>query len=153
MVKKTVINNNDPMTDSSKYQETVNRNLADLITFLHIFVIVFIIITPFGENQDLIICNIFIIIFILSGWFIHTLGPGDDESNEYRFGRCILTELEYRIRGIDYSEGFIYGLIKPLNSVDDTMLNYFLVAFLSIWLLYNVLILNELKAHDSLFIQ
>lgn len=132
--------------------DSYNKDIfvADLVTFVHILMIVFILLTPFGESQELIVANLFLIVLILYGWFMSTLDPAQDTVNEYRFGRCTLTEIECNLRGIDYGDGFIHRIIKPLKNMDNDTLNFFIVFFMMIWLIFNVHVLNELKGNQSI---
>lgn len=58
-------------------------------------------------------------------------------------GRCGLTELEYMLFNKDYTEGFIYKIIKPLIKIPEIYFNYYLYIFHILWIfiLYYQLIL------------
>lgn len=116
--------------------------LTSLIRFIHMCVLIFIIIAPFSHNSNIIIANILLMSFILYGWILSAIDENIDKSNTHRFGRCSLTELEHKIRGGEYKDGFILSLIKPFKTIDDATLNYILIIFLISWLIINFIVLK-----------
>lgn len=107
-----------------------NITIINLITFIHIFLIVFIILTPYTHDQSLIKINIFIIIFLLYSWIL-------DSFNHKGIGRCGLTQLECKLRGIKYQDGFIYKIIKPFKIIDDRTCSILIIIFMIYWIYFN----------------
>lgn len=126
---------------NKKYENII---LADLIKLIHIGMIIFVLSAPLTGNINCIKINTVLIGFILYGWFISMINKEYDLSNEHKFGRCTLTEIECNLRGIDYKDGFILQIIKPFHKIDDTILNYILVGFTIFWFVLNIMVLREI---------
>ena len=74
---------------------------AIIIKMVHVLVLLFIVLTPFTNNEILISYNF---IFILGMWMHWMMN-----SNV-----CVLSEIEYRLTGIKYNEGFINNVLTPI---------------------------------------
>ena len=64
--------------------------------------------------------------------------PEKDIIDGFHFGRCKLTELECKLRGIEYKNGFIFRIIKPFHAINETKLNYYILLFMLLWLIINI---------------
>ena len=115
-----------------------NSCIANIINFIHICLIIFIISAPFTKSKYIVVINIFLILFILNGWFMSYINPKIDELDGFHFGRCKLTELECKLRGIEYKNGFIFRIIKPFNIINESKLNCYIVIFMILWLIVNI---------------
>lgn len=122
--------------------EKYNLYLANIIKFIHICLIIFILYAPFTKSQSVISLNIYIILFILYGWFVSCINPDLDELDGFHFGRCKLTEIECKLRGIEYKNGFIFRIIKPFNTINEKKINNYLVIFMFLWLIINIYIIH-----------
>jgi hypothetical protein len=90
------------------------------------------------KSKYIITINIFLILFILNGWFMSYISPELDNINGFHLGRCKLTEIECKLRGIDYDNGFIFKIIKPFNTINESKINYFIIIFMFLWLILNI---------------
>ena len=112
--------------------------IANIINFIHICLIVFILSAPFTKSKYIVSINIFLILFILNGWFMSYNNPEIDNLDGFHFGRCKLTELECKLRGIEYKNGFIFRIIKPFNTINESKLNCYIIIFMILWLFVNI---------------
>jgi hypothetical protein len=85
----------------------------DIIQFIHILLIVFIIFVPLTNNINLIRWNLIILSYLL----IRSL-----TGNDY----CGLTILEYKLLNKKYEEGFIYRFLKPIITIRETKFNKYI---------------------------
>jgi len=97
-------------------------------------IIVFIILTPFHQNIEMVRLHVFVSLYIIIGWISSSWDPSLDMDNGKRYGRCGLTEFEANLRGIDYKEGFILNLIKPLKKYNQENVDKALVLIIIILL-------------------
>ena len=111
-----------------------NYICANIIRYVHLMIIVFIILSPFHQNIDMVRLHIFVSLYIIIGWISSSWDPSLDVDNGKRYGRCGLTELEANLRGIDYKEGFILNLIKPLKKYNQENVDKALVLIIIILL-------------------
>ena len=124
--------------EKTYYINNYNICIANIINFIHICLIIFIISAPFTKSKYIVVINIFLILFILNGWFMTYINPEIDELDGFHFGRCKLTELECKLRGIEYKNGFIFRIIKPFNTINESKLNCYIVIFMILWLIVNI---------------
>jgi hypothetical protein len=117
-----------------------NTVLINLIIFIHIFLIVFIIITPLTCDKSLIRINIIVMVFLLYSWYIDSI----NSINGTRIGRCGLTHLECKLRGIEYEDGFIYKIIKPFKIINDKTCSIMITLFILFWIYYNYDLLTQI---------
>jgi len=66
------------------------------------------------------------------------INPDLDNLDGFHFGRCKLTEIECKLRGIEYKTGFIFRIIKPFNTLNESKLNYYIIMFMFLWLMFNI---------------
>jgi hypothetical protein len=140
VLNKNVLNKNALNKNVSNKNIEQTNILANMIRFIHILLIVCVILIPFQSDPYIISANISIIIFILYGWIMTQCDPMIDENGKkygYKFGKCYLTQLECDIRGIEYKDGFIFQLIKPLKKIDDQF-DEIIVCFMIFWLIINI---------------
>lgn len=107
-----------------------NYICANIIRYVHLMIIVFIILSPFHQNIDMVRLHIFVSLYIIIGWVLSSWDPSLDVDNGKRYGRCGLTELESKLRGIDYKEGFIINLVKPLKKYNHENIDKVLVLIM-----------------------
>ena len=87
-----------------------NIFLANIIWFLHVLIILFILIAPFTNLTALLILHITFSISLLVHWAFN--------SNE-----CSLTLLESQLRGIPRNESFSYKFISPVYNICNICFN------------------------------
>ena len=76
--------------------------LANLVRCIHVGVLAFILLTPFVATRALQLVIYLLFIFaIVMHWIAH-----------HHF--CILSLIESKLRGIDYEDGFINAILKPI---------------------------------------
>lgn len=95
-----------------KGNDNSNIFLANIIWFLHVLVILFILIAPFTNLTALLILHITFSISLLVHWVFNS-----DE--------CSLTLLESQLRGIPRNESFSYKFISPVYNMSKTDWSYF----------------------------
>ena len=104
--------------------------LPNIIRFLHILVILFIIIVPFIDSIGLRVLHVSACITLLVHW---TLGSDV----------CFLTLAESKLRGINSKETFIHQIVSPVYDIKEAALSRIcytstvLLMFKSIYSLYN----------------
>jgi len=113
-----------------------NNIYANIIRFIHLYIIIFIIMTPFHSDIEMVRIHIFVILYILYGWIASKFDPSIDVDNKKRYGRCGLTELEAQLRGVEYKEGFLIDIVKPLKRYNQDNVDQILI--LCILLLFSI---------------
>lgn len=107
--------------------------LKYLIKIIHLFIIIFVIISPFVPNKFFKSQIIFILSYIL---FRNLTG----------YHKCGLTDLESKLSGKSYKTGFIYQIIEPFNNINKYDF-YRLIVPIQYWilliLLYQYLNVNK----------
>lgn len=111
-----------------------NNVCANIIRYVHLMIIIFMVLTPFHPNIELVKLQIFVGLYIIIGWVLSRWDPSLDVDNGRRYGRCGLTELEAKLRGIDYKEGFLINLVKPLKKYNQENVDQLLVIIIIILL-------------------
>ena len=85
----------------------LNTFLANLIYVLHIAFIVWFIITPFTQNEPMIVLHLMIAPLLMLHWIL------SDDS-------CCLWLAECKLRKLDHKEeSFFYNLIAPFYKIND----------------------------------
>jgi hypothetical protein len=84
---------------------------ANIIRLLHILLVLFLIITPFTDNEPLIVLEFIVLPFIFLHWIL-----GDDT--------CCLTVAESMARGLTLEEAkngesFFHNLVSPVYKISD----------------------------------
>jgi hypothetical protein len=96
---------------------------ANIISFIHLLVILFVINTPLvTDNPFILLYYCFIVFFIMIHW-------------HYNNDACILTLIESKLRGKKDNETYFGKLIKPIYNVSSSEIQYitlilFMTAFL-----------------------
>jgi hypothetical protein len=121
----------------------INIFLADIIKFAHIFVIVFVVLSPFQNDKKMSKKCIILLLFILHGWFWSKIDPNVDKNSESRLGKCGLTIIESKLRGTPYQDGFIFQLIKPFKKIEENNLDVIIVVLTFFLLIVNIAIYNS----------
>lgn len=76
--------------------------LADLVRVTHLAILVYIVVTPFVAARILpLLLYIMFLVVIVAHWIAN-----------HHF--CILSLVESKLRGIDYEDGFINAILKPV---------------------------------------
>jgi hypothetical protein len=98
---------------------------ANIISFLHLLVILFIINVPLISNNPFVLMYYcFIVFFIMIHW-------------HYNNDTCILTVIESKLRGKKDNDTYFGKLIKPIYNISSKEIQYvtltlFTIAFLKI---------------------
>lgn len=98
---------------------------ANIISFFHLLVILFIINVPLISNNPFVLMYYcFIIFFIMIHW-------------QYNNDTCILTVIESKLRGKKDNDTYFGKLIKPIYNISSKEIQYitlllFTIAFLKI---------------------
>jgi hypothetical protein len=104
--------------------------LANLISFFHILVILFILIAPFTNTPYLWILHVAFGVSLL----VHWIGNNN---------MCSLSVFESQLRGLDYTESFTHKFVAPMYDVSKSTWSticYIIVVILtsiSIYKIYN----------------
>lgn len=86
---------------------TLNIILANMISFFHILVVLFMIITPFTKIPMYLLLHIVFSLSLLVHWY---------NNNNI----CSLSLLESKLRGIEYNNSFTHKFIGPLYDISET---------------------------------
>lgn len=103
--------------------------LATIIRIIHLMIIAFILVAPFSNLAPLIILNITGCLSLLVHWHAN---------NDI----CCLSLLEAKLRGIDYTQGFLHQFVSPVYKITDAQISKiaFYVVIISMLLsIYNLL--------------
>jgi hypothetical protein len=98
---------------------------ANIISFLHLLVVLFVINVPLITNNPFFLFYYcFIVFFIMIHW-------------HYNNDTCVLTLIESKLRGKKHDDTFMGKLIKPIYNVSSKEIQYialslFALAFLKI---------------------
>jgi hypothetical protein len=86
-----------------------NILLANIIYIFHIFVVLFVVLTPFVfyNTSQLLVLHITFTISLLLHWW--------GNSNV-----CSLSYMESKLRGLDYTESFTHKFIAPIYDISQT---------------------------------
>jgi len=87
-----------------------SKTTADIIALLHFALVCVIVYAPFAKDKRFAVFYILIMPFLFWHWSIN-----DDT--------CALTELEYRVRGIEKKESFFHKLISPVYKMEENDVN------------------------------
>jgi hypothetical protein len=83
---------------------------ANVIWLLHILLVLWVVITPFTQNEPMLVLHLIMMPFLWFHWILW-----DDT--------CALTILEQKLRGIDPSEcsekSFFFNLVSPVYKIQD----------------------------------
>ena len=99
---------------------------ANLIWLLHILLVVWIVVTPFTQNEPMLVLHLIMVPFLWFHWVLN-----DDT--------CALTLIEQKLRGIDPSEcaekSFFFNLVSPVYKIqDDSIRKLSWVISIVLWL-------------------
>ena len=96
---------------------------ANIISFLHLSVILFVINVPIlSENPFILMYYCFIVFFIMLHW-------------HYNNDTCVLTVIESKLRGKKQNDTYFGRLMKPIYNVSSTEIQYVtLILFASAFL-------------------
>ena len=108
-----------------------NSQIADIIKVIHVLFIIFILVTPFTDNNKLLEYHYTVIPFLLVRWI-------------FNYDKCNITEIEKKLRGLKEDEGFIHKLLKPIYNLPEKSLTI---------IIYIVTLLLWLKTLSKLFIK
>jgi len=78
-----------------------NIILANVIRFIHILIILFVLFAPFTNNIHLLQYHLLFVPFIVLRWI-------------FNYDKCNITIIEQNLRNCKENEGFIYKIIKPI---------------------------------------
>jgi hypothetical protein len=92
----------------------------------------FIIFAPLTNNKTLITTNIVLLGYLSLKWL-----TGSDN--------CGLTELEYRISGKPYGQGFLYRLLNGVIKLEENKFNKVIIIVTVIWLIINIIIYMNME--------
>ena len=87
-----------------------DKTTADIIKILHFLLVCIIIYLPFAKDKKYVVMYLLLSPFLFWHWSIN-----DDT--------CALTEMEYRLRGIEKKESFFHKLISPVYKMEETSVN------------------------------
>jgi hypothetical protein len=96
---------------------------ANIISFLHLLVILFVINVPIlSDNPFILMYYCFIVFFIMIHW-------------HYNNDTCVLTVIESKLRGKKQNDTYFGRLMKPIYNVSSTEIQYVtLILFASAFL-------------------
>lgn len=107
-----------------------NLLLANFISILHMFVVLFVIFAPFSNILYILILHVSFAICLLLHW----------RNNS---DVCSLSILESKLRGLDYTETYMHKLISPIYTISESQLAKWcyiitiIAMFVSIYKIYN----------------
>lgn len=84
--------------------------LANFISILHIFVVLFVIFAPFSSILYILILHVSFAICLLLHW----------RNNS---DICSLSLIESKLRGLDYTETYMHRLISPIYNISESELS------------------------------
>ena len=99
---------------------------ANAIWLLHILLVLWVIVTPFTNNEPMLVLHLLMIPFLWMHWLLN-----DDT--------CALTLIEQKLRGLDPSEcaekSFFFNLVSPVYKIqDDAMRQVAWIASIGLWM-------------------
>jgi hypothetical protein len=80
--------------------------LANVCWVLHMLFVAWVVITPFTNNEPLLVLHLFVIPFLWFHWWMW-----DDT--------CALTLLERGLRGVPSDQSFFHNLVSPVYKIQD----------------------------------
>jgi hypothetical protein len=94
------------------------NTLANIIAFLHLIFIIFIVTTPFVTDDPFILSYYcFILFFVMVHWYLNN-------------DTCVLTLIESRLRGKKDTDTFMGRLVKPIYNISSNEIKYLSVGLL-----------------------
>jgi len=95
--------------------------LANVIRVLHILFIIWVVVTPFTNNEPMLVLHLFVVIFIWVHWWANQ-------------DTCALTLIERHLRGVSSDESFFHNLVSPVYKIQDQQLRPIIwAASLGLW--------------------
>jgi hypothetical protein len=96
--------------------------LANVIKVLHIIFIIWVVVTPFTNNEPMLVLHLFVVPFMQIHW----------ATNQ---DTCALTLMERHLRGVSSDESFFHNLVSPVYKIQDQQLRPVIwAASLGLWL-------------------
>lgn len=86
--------------------------LANVCWLLHVLFSLWVVITPFTNNEPMLVLHLFIMPFLWFHWALH-----DDT--------CALTLAERYLRGVEAKESFFHNLVSPVYKIQDEQMRSF----------------------------
>ncbi len=93
--------------------------LIYLVQIIHLLLIVFILTAHLSSDLKILRWHYLLASYLLLRWIL-------------KIGRCELTEIEYRLRGIKKDEGFIYSILRPIMNITDHQFNYLIYSLVAL---------------------
>ena len=87
----------------------MNSFLADVIKALHIAFIIWVVVTPFTNNELMLVMHLIVVMFLWAHWLTNQ-------------DTCALTLMERHLRGVESDESFFHNLVSPVYILPDTVL-------------------------------
>lgn len=85
------------------------------IQILHLCLILFVLFAPLSSDKRVLEFHMQLVLFLLFKWWANG-------------GKCNLTEIEYKLRGVAKEEGFIYSFLQPVIELRENEFNYLIYA-------------------------
>lgn len=87
----------------------MNTFLANVCWVLHILFVLWVVVTPFTNNEPMLVLHLITMPFLWFHWLL-----SDDT--------CALTLMERHLRGVDAKESFFHNLVSPVYKIRDDQL-------------------------------
>lgn len=110
----------------------IKQNLkADFLVLLHIFIILFVIYSPFSSN----------VITIQLGQVLNIYMIYNRIAKE---GKCPLTTLERKIRCVKREEKFLYFFVNDIVEISEKKFDNLMYSLLIIWLIFSMIKMKKI---------
>lgn len=97
--------------------------LANLVWLLHVAFVLWMVLTPFSNNEPMLVLHLFVGPFLWMHWLL-----SDDT--------CSLTLLESYLRGVPCDKSFFHSVVSPVYKIqDDDIRAASWVASVVLWLI------------------
>lgn len=110
--------------------------LATIIRIIHLMIIAFILVAPFSKLAPILLLNITGCWSLLVHW---------SANNDV----CCLTLMEAKLRGIDYTKGFLHQFVSPVYKITDDQISKIANYVVIISMLVSIYNLLETKAFEK----
>jgi hypothetical protein len=84
-----------------------NALLANVCWVLHVLFVLWVIVTPFTNNEPMLVLHLIVMPFLWFHWLLN-----DDT--------CALTLAERTLRGVPSEESFFHNLVSPVYKIRDS---------------------------------
>lgn len=116
----------------------MNTLLANIVSFIHFLIILFVIFAPFSNILYILILHVSFTFCLLIHWRTNS-------------NACSLSLLESKLRGVDYTKTYMHKFISPIYDISETELSRWCYIVTTITMIISIYKIYKLpKTYESI---